>query len=376
MVAGTRPEIIKVAPVIRKILRARLELFFVHTGQHYDFSLAQQMINDLQLPSPDLSFELLKSSPASQIAEIMINLEEPLQGRGDKIVLVQGDTNSVLSAALAAVKAQIPLAHIEAGLRSHDWRMPEEHNRRMVDHISNVLFAPTEESKLNLENEQVFGSIYVTGNTAIDAVREHLTIAEKNSQILKHVKFPEYAVMTLHRAENVDDPSVLINIMRATIGSNVPIVIPLHPRTKKRLSESAFLSKLESAPNIQIIPPQGYLDFLVLMKHSKFVITDSGGIQEEATSPSISKRVLVLRRSTERPEAIQAGFAKLVPLESQRIITDISVEWNLAPGPFSSSPYGDGTASDKIINILKAFRSLDVRPYKRNASEKNTTVSR
>ena len=165
VVAGTRPEIIKVAPVIRKILRSRLELFFVHTGQHYDYSLAQQMISDLQLPTPNLSFELANSSPASQIAEIMLKLEEPFKSKADKIVIVEGDTNSVLSAALAAVKAQIPVAHMEAGLRSHDWRMPEEHNRRMVDHISDILFAPTGESKENLEKEMVYGRIYVTGNT-------------------------------------------------------------------------------------------------------------------------------------------------------------------------------------------------------------------
>ena len=319
------------------------------------------MISDLGLPSPDLSFELANSSPASQIAEIMIKLEKPLQQAGDKIVVVQGDTNSVLSAALAAVKAQTPVAHIEAGLRSHDWRMPEEHNRRMVDHISNILFAPTKESKENLEKERVYGSVYITGNTAIDAVKEHLAIAEKKSHILEQIDFREYAVVTMHRAENVDDPTVLQKIAQALIASEVPIVISLHPRTKKRLADFGYLNKLQSAANIRVIPPQGYLDFLVLLKQSKFVVTDSGGIQEEATSPALSKRVLVLRRSTERPEAIQAGFAKLVPLELEKIVEDICTEWNNTPKLLLSSPYGDGMASEKIIKIMRnsIFNSSD-----------------
>jgi UDP-N-acetylglucosamine 2-epimerase (non-hydrolysing) len=353
VVAGTRPEIIKVAPIIRKILQSKKKLYFVHTGQHYDYSLSEQMINDLQLPVPNMSFELKKSPPASQIAEIMTKLEKPLMTSRDNIVIVQGDTNSVLSAALTAIKVRTPLAHVEAGLRSHDWRMPEEHNRRMVDHISNVLFPPTKESEQNLINEQVYGKIYVTGNTVIDAVREHLPLAEKKSEILQNVIFSEYIVVTIHRAENVDDPIILGNIVQAFIQSEVPIVIPLHPRTKNRLIDFGFFKKLKSTKNIQIIPPLGYLDFLLLMKHSKFIVTDSGGIQEEATSPSLSKRILVLRRSTERPETIQTRVAKLVPLESKKIVQEISAEWNATSKIFSSSPYGDGSASEKIINILK-----------------------
>lgn len=353
VVAGTRPEIIKVAPIIRRILQSKLELFFVHTGQHYDYSLAEQMINDLQLPKPDLSFELKNSSPASQIAEIMIRLEEPFKARRDNIVVVQGDTNSVLSAALAAVKVQIPLAHVEAGLRSHDWRMPEEHNRRMVDHISNILFAPTKECKQNLLDERVYGQTYVTGNTVIDAVKEHLPMAEKKSEVLEQINFSEYVLVTIHRAENVDDPVLLGKIVQSLIRSGVPMVLPLHPRTRGRLKDFGFIDRLKSVKNVQIISPQGYLDFLVLMKGSKFIVTDSGGIQEEATSKFLSKRVLVLRTSTERPEAIRAGVAKLVPLKTNQIVKEISTEWNAMYKIFSSSPYGDGSTSKKIINILE-----------------------
>lgn len=354
VVAGTRPEIIKVAPIIRKILSSNLQLYFVHTGQHHDYSLAQQMINDLQLPTPDLSFELEKSSPASQIAEIMTKLEEPLGASKENVVIVQGDTNSVLSAALAAVKVESPLAHVEAGLRSHDWRMPEEHNRRMVDHISNVLFAPTHDSKKNLINEHVYGKIYVTGNTVIDAVQEHLPLAEKESHVLEQICFSEYALLTLHRAENVDDPVVLGKVVESLLKIDIPIVLPLHPRTRERLKNFGYLDRLVGKKNLEILAPQGYLDFLVLLKNCKFVVTDSGGIQEEATSPLISKRVLVLRLSTERTEAIQTGIATLVPPESEQITRHISLEWN-APSKkiLSSSPFGDGHASARIIDTLK-----------------------
>jgi UDP-N-acetylglucosamine 2-epimerase (non-hydrolysing) len=234
VVAGTRPEIIKVAPIIRKLLECKLNMYFVHTGQHFDYSLSEQMIHDLRLPLPDLSFELKNSSPASQIAEIMRRLEEPLTTMKDNLIIIQGDTNSVLSAALTAIKVGSPVAHVEAGLRSHDWRMPEEHNRVMVDHISNMLFAPTKESEQNLINERVHGRVYLTGNTVMDAVKEHLPLAEK-SKILQELNFPEYVLVTIHRSENVDDPMVLGNIVHGLIEAKVPIVLPLHPRTKKML---------------------------------------------------------------------------------------------------------------------------------------------
>lgn len=358
VVAGTRPEIIKIAPIIRKILDLKLELFFVLTGQHYDFLLSEQIINDLKLPTPNKSFELRTSSPASQIAEIMTKLEGPLRNdNNDNIVIIQGDTNSVLSTALTAVKLHIPIAHIEAGLRSYDWRMPEEHNRRMVDHISDLLFAPTKESEQNLLKEAVYGKIYITGNTVIDAVNQHLPLAEKMSTILQQIKFGEYILVTFHRSENVDDPKVLGNIVKGLVKSNLPIVISLHPRSKKRLLDYGFFEKLRAEKNIQIIPPVGYLDFLVLMKNSKFIVTDSGGIQEEATSKLISKRILVLRVSTERPEALHSCYTKLVKLEFQKIAKDISLEWTeMFKGDSSSSPYGDGYASEKIVSVVRNYR--------------------
>jgi UDP-N-acetylglucosamine 2-epimerase (non-hydrolysing) len=356
VVAGTRPEIIKVAPIIREILKRRQDLYFVLTGQHYDYLLSEQIIKDLNLPMPNKCFKLKTSSPASQIAEIMTNLEPPLKNRKDSIVIIQGDTNSVLATALTAVKLHIPIAHVESGLRSYDWRMPEEHNRRMVDHVSDLLFAPTKESKQNLLKEGIYGKIYVTGNTVMDAVNQHLPLAEKTSTIKAQIKFSEYILATIHRSENVDHPAVLGNIVRGLIKSRLPIIIPLHPRSRKRLLDFGFFNKLKAAKNIQILPPVGYFDFLLLMKNSKFIVTDSGGIQEEATSRLISKRVLVLRNSTERPEALDSRFTKLVKLESHKIVEDILTEWNTWSKKQPTSPYGNGNSSVKIIDIVRNYQ--------------------
>jgi UDP-N-acetylglucosamine 2-epimerase (non-hydrolysing) len=331
-------------------------LYFVHTGQHYDYLLSKQMLKDLKLPKPQKSFQLRFSSPAAQIGEIMSKLESPFKriSKGS-VLLIQGDTNSVVSAALTAVKLGIPIAHIEAGLRSYDWRMPEEHNRRMVDHISDILFAPTDNSRLNLKMEQVHGRIFVTGNTIIDAVREHLPIATTKSRVMQNIKFKEYALVTIHRSENVDNPRILGLIFNGLIDSKVPLVIPLHPRTSKRLRESNFYDKLASR-NLQILPPQGYLDFLVLVKNSRFVVTDSGGIQEEATSPSLLKRVFVIRKSTERPEAVDLGIAQLLQFNRIHIADCIHSEWfsqHLKKLRVRKSPYGEGFASEKIMRILQ-----------------------
>ncbi len=302
VVAGTRPEIIKMAPVIRALNRTKIPSVFVHCGQHYDYNMSQQFIEDLELPTPDYSFKIETSSPGAQTAEIMTKMDQLLEKIEPSIVLVEGDTNSVLASALAANKRAIPIGHVEAGLRSFDLRMPEEHNRRLTDHISEYLFAPTERAKANLLKESVWGKIYLTGNTAIDAVIQHLPIAEKKSAIMKKIPFETFALLTAHRAENVDDLSVLKSLIAVFTKSPIPIVYPMHPRTRKRLQENNLLTKTEALQNLLILPPIGYLDFLVLMKNCKLIITDSGGIQEEATAPTIRKPVLVIRLSTERQE--------------------------------------------------------------------------
>ena len=352
IVAGTRPEIIKVAPIIRKLIDRKINFKFIYSGQHYDHRLSTQIINDLELPMPDFSLKLKSKTPASQVAEIITNLADQL-GKKDDAVIVQGDTNSVLATSLLAVKLKRKIANIEAGLRSFDWRMPEEHNRRMVDHISDFLFAPTRNSYQNMINENVSGKIYISGNTVMDAIKEHLPFSKKKSTILQNVKFSEYALATFHRAENVDDEKVLNNIIKGIISAKIPTIISLHPRTRKMLKKFNLLKKLESREHIQILNPQGYLDFLALMKGCQFIMTDSGGIQEESTSPLLSKRVLVLRKSSERPEAIDLGVASLIPLKYQKIREAILREWDAKRMKIKTSPYGNGNSAGKILNVLE-----------------------
>lgn len=352
VVVGTRPEIIKMAPIVRA-LKNKLPTTFVNCGQHYDYNMSQQFIENLELPAPDYTLKIEGSSPGAQTAEIMAKMDALLEKVDCSIVLVEGDTNTVLAAALAANKRVVPVGHVEAGLRSFDLRMSEEHNRRLTDHISEFLFAPTERAKANLQKEQVWGKIYLTGNTVIDAVNQHLPLADKKSQIMQKIPFQTYALATAHRAENVDNPEVLESLMEVFSRSPLPIVYPMHPRTRKRLQENNLLAKMEALKNVLILPPLGYLDFLVLMKNSKLIVTDSGGIQEEATATCIKKPVLVIRTSTERPEAVETGFAKVVGTDKKDILSAMDEAISCPKKLPDCSPFGDGKASEHIIEIIR-----------------------
>jgi len=352
IVVGTRPEIIKMAPLIRAMREKAVPYIFVHCGQHYDYNMSQQFIEELELPLPDYGFKVKAFSPGAQTGRILTLIESVVKKVKPRVVLVEGDTNGVLASALAAVKLNTAVGHVEAGLRSFDLRMPEEHNRRLVDHISKYLFAPTETAKKNLEREAVWGNIYVTGNTVIDAVIQHMPLAERKSSIMNEIRFKRFALATAHRAENVDDPAVLRNLVEAFTEAPIPVVYPVHPRTKKRLNQQKRLKKLANSENVQLLPPLGYFDFLVLMSRCEMIITDSGGIQEEATAPSIRKPVLVTRLSTERPEAVKASFARVVGIEEQKILAAMEKtlkEKNELP---RVSPYGDGAAAKKIVQVL------------------------
>lgn len=353
VVVGTRPEIVKMAPVLRALRKSKTASVFVHCGQHYDYNMSQKFIEDLELPTPDYGYKLRAYSQGTQTARIITRMERLLKDTLPRIVLVEGDTNGVLATALAAVKLGIPVGHVEAGLRSFDLRMPEEHNRRLTDHISAYLFAPTETAENNLRKENVWGKIYVTGNTVIDAVIQHLPIAEKKSKILEQIRFKKFALATAHRAENVDDLKVLKNFIEAFAEAPIPVVYPMHPRTKKRLRQNKIFSKIKSLKNLQILPPLGYLDFLVLMKECEMIVTDSGGIQEEATAPCIRKPVLVIRLSTERPEAVKAGFAEVVGTEKEKIVKTMKITLEHRKELPTVSPYGGGDAAEKIVDIIK-----------------------
>jgi len=352
VIVGTRPEIVKMAPIIRALDEQNLPYVLVHCGQHYDYNMSQQFIEELELPKPDYGFKVKAYSPGLQTGRILTIVERVVKKVKPEIVLVEGDTNGVLASALAAIKLNVSVGHVEAGLRSFDLRMPEEHNRRLVDHLSAYLFAPTQVARNNLERESVWGNIYVTGNTVIDAVIQHMPLAERKSSIMDKIRFRRFALITAHRAENVDDPAVLKNFVEAFAEAPIPIVYPIHPRTRKRLRQQKMWRKCSGAKNVQLLPPLGYFDFLVLMKNCEMIITDSGGIQEEATAPPIRKPILVIRLSTERPEAVEAGFAKLVGVEKQNILAAMEETLNEKRGLPKTSPYGDGTAAKKIVKIL------------------------
>ena len=353
IVVGTRPEVIKMAPVVRALQKHGHSFTFVHSGQHHDYNLSLKFIEELELPKPDYSLKVRETSPAAQTGRMMMTVERVVEKEKPKLMLIEGDTNTMLAAALAGFKQDVPVGHVEAGLRSYDFRMPEEHNRRMVDHASTYLFAPTEKAKENLVRENVWGKIHVTGNTVVDAVLQHVPLAEKKSKIVEQVRFKDYALATAHRMENVDDPRVLKNFVEAFTDSPIPIVFPVHPRTKKRLRQYGIWKKISSSENVQLLPPMGYFDFLLLMKNCRLILTDSGGLQEEATALPIRKPVLVLRLSTERPEAVEAGFAKVVGTEKGDILVAIS---EILEGEFTlpvESPFGDGHAGERIVRIIE-----------------------
>jgi len=358
IVLGTRPEIIKLAPIIKKLGSKKCSVIF--TGQHYDYQMGMQFIQQLELPKPNHSLKISKTNPSLQISEIIAKLSKIISREKPDTVIVQGDTNTVLAAGIASLKSNIPVSHVEAGLRSFDWRMPEEHNRIVIDeehnrividHLSEFLFTPTQNSRINLISEKVHGQIHVTGNTIIDAINMYSKISKKKSSL--SIDIDEYVLLTLHRSENVDNKKILTSIVKGIINSNENIIFPVHPRTKKRLQEFNLYNKLSKLKNILLMNPLGYFEMLELMKKCSFIVTDSGGIQEEATSPVIRKKVLVVRKTTDRPEAVESKMAKIVGLTEKSISSSIKKTMKNPKLSSKKTPYGNGNASSKIIEILQ-----------------------
>jgi UDP-N-acetylglucosamine 2-epimerase (non-hydrolysing) len=316
-----------------------------------------QFIKELDLRKPDYSMKLKKlqnttTDRATQIGEIVLNLAKILSSINPDTVIVQGDTNTVLAAAITGIKCNIPVSHVEAGLRSYDWRMPEEHNRIAVDHISEFLFAPTDKAKHTLLDEKTHGRVFVTGNTSIDAVEQNVSDAEKKASFSLEKK-DEFALVTLHRGENVDDPNTLSSIVKALLQSEIDMIFPVHPRTVKQFRRFGLYKKIKDSKRILLLPPIGYFDMLYLMKKCKFIISDSGGIQEEATSPSIRKKVLVMRKTTDRPESVKLGYAELVGTETEKIMRAIKKSSIDSRIYSRKNPYGNGTSAQKILKILR-----------------------
>ena len=354
IVLGTRPELVKMASVLFALEKRGEEVVLIHTGQHYDKNLSDDFFRDLGIRPPDHHLGVGSGTQAVQTAECRLRLEKVLSDEHPDGVLVQGDTNTVLAGALTAAKMDISVGHVEAGLRSMDRRMPEEYNRRVADHISHLLFAPTPHAEKALREEKVWGKIFMTGNTVIDACETFAPLAEEKSGIAEDIPPGEYILVTAHRAENVDDPRTLAGLVEILTNAPLPVVYPVHPRTVERLRERGLYERLSSSSNVTLLPPVGYLDFLVLMKRCLFILTDSGGIQEEATSPSIRKRVLVFRENTERPEAVEAGYAVVVGTSPERVLKAMEREVSSEGHPDGPSPFGDGRAGERIAEIVIA----------------------
>ncbi len=352
VVVGTRPEIVKMAPVILALREAGVSFSLVHTGQHYDQELSGVFLEELGLGAPDVVLDVGSGSQAKQTAEALVRLEDHFVEDPPRLILVEGDTNTVLAAALAGVKLGIDVGHVEAGLRSHDLRMPEEHNRRLTDHLSSYLYAPTDIASKNLRQEAVWGSIWITGNTVIDASLRYLPLAESRSQVMDLVPFDRFCLVTAHRSENVDDPDTLRELVDLLRKAPLPVVYPMHPRAETRMKEAGIYEHLHASENVRLLPPLGYFDFLVLMKRSTFILTDSGGIQEEATSPVIQKKVFVFRRSTERPEAVASGHATVVGTSAEGALSAMREYLDDPAPPSGPSPYGDGTSGAQIASLV------------------------
>jgi len=353
---GTRPEIIKLAPVIRAFEKRGVKPLLIHTGQHYDYEMSKVFLEELELRRINYHLEVGSGTQAYQTGIAMIKIEEVLMKEEPDVVLVQGDTNTVLAGALASVKLKIPVAHVEAGLRSFDRTMPEEINRILADHASEVLFAPTEEARKNLEREGIIEGVYVVGNTIVDAVFQNSEIAERKSKILEKfgLKSKEYAVLTAHRAENTDSAENLKKLVEIIESLPISVVYPVHPRTEKRLKGLGLWERLKAKDHVILTKPLGYLDFLKLQKNAKIVLTDSGGIQEESIILSVP--CLTLRYNTERPETIKAGGNVLVGLEKERVIHYVDKLLNdedfyngMVNAP---NPFGDGKSGERMVDIL------------------------
>jgi len=350
IVLGTRPEIIKCSPVIRACEEAGVSYTLIHTGQHYSDDLDSVFFKQLELPTPDYNLEVGSQPHGQQTGEMIAGIEEILLAEDPEVALVQGDTNSVLAAAIAVDKLDIELGHIEAGLRSFDRDMPEESNRVMTDHVADYLFAPTEETAQHLQNEGIEADrIHVTGNTVVGAVQQNKGFARQKSTILADLGLApdEFVLMTAHRAENVDTRDRFAQLLRGAgrVGErlNREVIYPIHPRAEQKLE--AF--DLEVPVPVRCIDPLDYLDFLRLEMAASLILTDSGGVQEEACILQVP--CVTMRDNTERPETVAVGANVIAGTEPDAILGNAIEMFSTTPD--WENPFGDGTAADEIIDV-------------------------
>ncbi|MFW6147949.1 MAG: non-hydrolyzing UDP-N-acetylglucosamine 2-epimerase [Thermodesulfobacteriota bacterium] len=351
-IVGARPNFMKMAPVMRALAGKKdVEQVLVHTGQHYDDNMSELFFRELELPTPDINLEVGSGSQAWQTAQIMMRFEKIVYDQHPDLVLVYGDVNSTVAAALVCVKVGIRIGHVEAGLRAFDRTMPEEINRLLTDQIADLLFTPSKDGDENLLREGVAQEkIHLVGNVMIDTLVQLLPKAKGEGLKDKGLGNGNYALVTLHRPSNVDDPKMLNEIMAALseISDDLPVIFPVHPRTRMKISEFGF--QIAENGSLHLIDPLGYLDFLALQKSSTVVITDSGGIQEETTFLGVP--CLTVRKNTERPITVEMGTNVLVGQDMAQLKREI---YNILDGKIRQGqvpPLWDGHASERIAYVL------------------------
>jgi UDP-N-acetylglucosamine 2-epimerase (non-hydrolysing) len=357
-VVGARPNFMKVAPIVAamKARPVKFQPLVVHTGQHYDAHMSDSFFRDLQLPQPDTHLGVGSGSHAAQTAAVMERFEPVVLREKPDWVLVVGDVNSTIACALVCVKLGVKVAHVEAGLRSRDRTMPEEINRLLTDQIADLLFTPSPDAGENLRAEGIPEErIRFVGNVMIDSLHQNLERARESSvRSDLGLSDVDYAVMTLHRPSNVDVQETFARILSAleTITEKLPVVFPVHPRTRKTIAALGLTDRVAAMKNLRVIDPLGYLDFLALYSKARLVLTDSGGIQEETTALGIP--CLTLRENTERPITVELGTNVVVGTDTTRIVNAASAALNGAgPRPAQQPPLWDGHTSERILEALE-----------------------
>ena len=356
-VVGARPNFMKAAPVHRAFAARGIEHQIVHTGQHYDDTMSKVFFDDLRMPKPAVYLGVGSGSHAVQTAQVMVGLEEVFNERRPRLVNVVGDVNSTMAAAIVAAKLHVPVAHIEAGLRSRDWRMPEEVNRIVTDAVADLLLTPSLDADANLIAEGKSAErIVCVGNVMIDTLLFNLEGAKARDVPREMRLEPKgYAVLTLHRPSNVDDKATFERILSALedIQQTVPVVFPIHPRTQKRMEEYGLTERFEKASGIRRVEPLGYLEFLSLTARAAFILTDSGGLQEESTALGIP--CLTLRENTERPITVQEGTNVIVGTDDARIREEARaiIAGNGKTGRIPA--LWDGKTADRIVDAELTF---------------------
>ncbi len=356
-IVGARPQFIKAAPVSKALRAAGHTEWLVHTGQHYDHNMSQIFFDELQIPQPDCNLAIGSGTHGQQTGQMLIRLEEVMQAEQPDWVLVYGDTNSTLAGALAAVKLQIPVAHVEAGLRSFNRTMPEEHNRILTDHCADLLFCPTQTAVDLLAKEGITKHVHLVGDTMYDAVLAFSALANQQSTILDQLALTAqgYLLATVHRPYNTDEPAQLKRILDALRAVDEPVIFPVHPRTRKKIAELGLDQSAGAMANIHLIEPVGYLDMLMLLQNTRLLLTDSGGMQKEAYFFAVP--CITLRPETEWVETVTSGWNVLAGTDYAAILWAVnSRRWPQTPPP---KLFGSGQAATQIVQHLTGAKAVN-----------------